>query len=418
MDINSVILVKNITKKYEIGEKDRNPGLRDAITNFFSLPLKYFKNKTLFKKNFFWALKGVSFEIKRGEVVGIIGKNGAGKSTLLKILSRITEPTNGEAEIRGRVGSLIEVGTGFHEELTGRENIFLNGAILGMKKKEVEERFEDIVKFSGMRKFLDTPIKRYSSGMYVRLAFSVAAHLDTDILFIDEVLSVGDTEFQAKSLGKVKDVAESGRTVIFVSHNMNSITQFCTRCLVIKDGKIAYDGDPDSAISYYLSQEVNYFGEKKFKNDSKKIMQFSKFSIKNMGKKISSILDINKPIEVEVEYKLREKITKGLVSLSITSPEGVVLLKTEDIDLDHSLLKERKPGNYKASFVIPPNIINIGNYYLSGACEIWGHSDFSRQKLDEQDGFQFECVDGEGKINGQKVGVIAPKFKWNTKKIK
>ncbi len=210
----------------------------------------------------FWALKDVSFEVAQGEVLGIIGRNGAGKSTLLKVLSRITEPTKGRVTLRGRVASLLEVGTGFHPELTGRENIFLNGAILGMTRSEITKKFEEIVDFAGVEKFLDTPVKRYSSGMYVRLAFAVAAHLDPEILIIDEVLAVGDSEFQKKCLGKMKDVAMYGRTVLLVSHNMGSIKQLCSRCLLMENGKLVSMGDVDKAVSSYVrvpSEQVVHF---------------------------------------------------------------------------------------------------------------------------------------------------------------
>lgn len=247
--------VENLGKRYRIGQREQYKTFRDAITNAALAPYKFLKrgpsqNST---NEFFWALKDVSFDIERGEVVGIIGRNGAGKSTLLKILSRITTPTEGLVELYGRVGSLLEVGTGFHPELTGRENIYLSGSILGMKKKEIEEKFEEIVKFSEIEKFLDTPVKRYSSGMYVRLAFAVAAHLDPEILLVDEVLAVGDTEFQKKCLGKMGSVANEGRTVIFVSHAMATVQSLCTKGLVLKDGRVDFKGDIEDAISHYIS---------------------------------------------------------------------------------------------------------------------------------------------------------------------
>ncbi|PKP60030.1 ABC transporter ATP-binding protein [Candidatus Atribacteria bacterium HGW-Atribacteria-1] len=211
--------------------------------------------------NTMWALKDVSFTVNKGEIVGIIGKNGAGKSTLLKLLTRITEPTSGEAIMRGRVASLLEVGTGFHGELTGRENIYLNGAILGMKKKEIDEKFDEIVEFSGVEKFIDTPVKRYSSGMYVRLAFAVAAHLEPEILLVDEVLAVGDAEFQKKCLGKMKDIAAGGRTVLFVSHNMAAIENLCTRTIVLKDGHLLKDDLTKESIAAYMAQGINLQGQ-------------------------------------------------------------------------------------------------------------------------------------------------------------
>jgi lipopolysaccharide transport system ATP-binding protein len=260
-----VITVENLSKSYLVGhesaDRDRYHSLRETMVrqakNFSRKIVDMARGRQIVQGDeveVFWALKDVSFEVKRGEVLGIIGKNGAGKSTLLKVLSRITEPTKGRITLRGRTASLLEVGTGFHPELTGRENIFLNGAILGMTRAEIRDRFDEIVEFAGMARFLDTPVKRYSSGMYVRLAFSVAAHLEPEILIIDEVLAVGDTEFQKKCLGKMEEVAGFGRTVIFVSHNMAAVSALCTKALVLKNGLIDFRPDSVSdAIAHYLA---------------------------------------------------------------------------------------------------------------------------------------------------------------------
>jgi lipopolysaccharide transport system ATP-binding protein len=250
-----IIEVKNISKQYNIGVDKTYKTLSGSLTSAMKHPLEVLKDGRK-SNNIFWALKDLNFEVDRGEVLGIIGRNGAGKSTLLKILSRITHPTEGEIRMRGRVGSLLEVGTGFHPELSGRENIYFNGAILGMKKREIDDKFEEIVKFSGIEKFLDTPVKRYSSGMNVRLAFSVAAHLDPEILLVDEVLAVGDAEFQKKCLGKMKAVSESGRTVLFVSHNMNAIENLCTRAILLNNGKfISESYEPREIINEYLNSD-------------------------------------------------------------------------------------------------------------------------------------------------------------------
>jgi len=241
-----VIDVEGLSKLYKIGAKKiAYPTLRDSIAGMF-------KKKEHVEETDFWALDDVSFQVKRGEVVGVIGRNGAGKSTLLKILSRITEPTKGKALIHGRVGSLLEVGTGFHPELTGRENIFLNGSILGMKKSEIARKFDEIVAFSEVEKFIDTPVKHYSSGMYVRLAFAVAAHLEPEILLVDEVLAVGDAQFQKKCMGKMGDVAKEGRTILFVSHNMAAVENLCSRCVYLKDGRVSSDGLSKEVIEFYL----------------------------------------------------------------------------------------------------------------------------------------------------------------------
>ena len=247
------IRVTGLSKRYRIGlQKVRYRTLRESISEKFSRIAR--KEKT--KKSFFWALKDIDFEVKKGESLGIIGRNGAGKSTLLKILSRITKPTKGRAVLDGRVGSLLEVGTGFHPELTGRENIYLNGAILGMRRTEIERKFDEIVAFSEIEQFLDTPVKRYSSGMYVRLAFAVAAHLEPEILMVDEVLAVGDAEFQKKCLGKMGDVAKTGRTVLFVSHNMTAIKSLCSKALLLKSGMIEKEGFTSEVVDEYLEKDL------------------------------------------------------------------------------------------------------------------------------------------------------------------
>src|SRR5579872_2948948 len=243
-----------LAKQYRIGERERYKALREVVTDAITSPFRRARsvlngsNDGHQEESTIWAMRDVSFEIHRGEAIGIVGRNGAGKSTLLKVLSRVTEPTRGQADIWGRVGSLLEIGTGFHPELTGRDNIYLNGAILGMKKTEIARKFDEIVAFSEVEKFIDTPVKRYSSGMYVRLAFAVAAHLETEILIVDEVLAVGDTQFQKKCLGKMGEVSHEGRTVLFVSHNMNAVIQLTKRAILLSGGSITYMGDPQSAV--------------------------------------------------------------------------------------------------------------------------------------------------------------------------
>ena len=254
------IKVENLSKMYRIGEKqERYYTFRDTLTNIALAPFRRLRRvgKSPREEEIIWALKDVSFEVKHGEVVGIIGRNGAGKTTLLKILSRITEPTGGQAEIYGRVGSLLEVGTGFHPELTGRENIFLNGAILGMRKTEIDRKFDEIVAFAEIEKFMDTPVKRYSSGMYVRLAFAVAAHLEPEILLVDEVLAVGDVGFQKKCLGKMEDVAKGGRTVLFVSHNMAAVLSLCNEAYLLDNGHIVCNGATDDVVDRYMQSTTS-----------------------------------------------------------------------------------------------------------------------------------------------------------------
>ena len=259
--MQSIIKAEKISKQYRIGAPQAAYStMREALVTTLRSPLKHFTSNGSSSKEFIWALENVSFEVRPGEVVGIIGRNGAGKSTLLKILSRITEPTTGKIELYGRVGSLLEVGTGFHSELSGAENIFLSGSILGMTRKEIAAKFDEIVAFAEVKKFIDTPVKRYSSGMYVRLAFAVAAHLEPEILLLDEVLSVGDISFQKKCLGKMSEVSRDGRTVIFVSHNMSSIIRICSRCILIEGGKIEADGPVESVIRGYLAASAQHDG--------------------------------------------------------------------------------------------------------------------------------------------------------------
>jgi lipopolysaccharide transport system ATP-binding protein len=416
MKKNIAIEASRLSKKYEVGYRSLNPVFRDVLSNIALAPLRILTRKRRKKKSCIWALRNINFEIKRGEVIGVIGRNGAGKSTLLKVLSRITEPTGGTVKLRGRVGSLIEVGTGFHQELTGRENIYLNGAILGMKKKEVDQKFSEIRKFSGIGKYLDTPVKRYSSGMYVRLAFSVAAHLDTEILLVDEVLSVGDASFQKKSLGKVKDVAKGGRTVLFVSHNMNAISQLCTRCLVIDSGKIVFDGLPKQAIAFYLKTQEKYFGERVFRKDTKKDVQIRKVKILNKGKKPSAALDIGKPIEVVIEYQIRKIFPNLALTAEMLMANGSLALATEDRDLKNKMVR-RKRGIYKTSFTIPQDRINKGQYFLRILIKNISQREKQDEIIDEQEVLQFECIDKKGRVKRSTTGAIAPLFKWKTESI-
>jgi len=256
-----IVKVENLSKRYKLGQRAAPYStVREAAWQILRYPSNFFSGPNRRGQHLFWALRDIDFEVAPGEILGVVGRNGAGKSTLLKILSRVTEPTGGRVELYGRVNSLLEVGTGFHPELTGRENIFVNGAILGMKHGEIKRRFDEIVDFAEVEQFLDTAVKHYSSGMYTRLAFSVAAHLDSDILIIDEVLSVGDAEFQKKCLGKVGDAAKSGRTILFVSHNMASVENLCGRGIVLEKGKVAFVGRQTEAVSYYLASGGKNFG--------------------------------------------------------------------------------------------------------------------------------------------------------------
>ncbi|MEM9884535.1 MAG: ABC transporter ATP-binding protein [Bacteroidota bacterium] len=329
-----VIRVNHISKRYIIGQ-GKNSSLYHTIGNLFK--------KGTPSKEEFWALNDVSFDVEEGEVLGVIGKNGAGKSTLLKILSRITEPTYGKIQITGRVASLLEVGTGFHPELTGKENIFLNGSILGMKRQEINAKFDEIVDFSGISKFIDTPVKHYSSGMYVRLAFSVAAHLEPEILIIDEVLAVGDKEFQDKCLGKMNDVSKLGRTIVFVSHNMNLISLLCKQCLLLKGGKILTLGNTQKVVESYLFDESHtYFDRKKSQN-------ISKCSLLNSSKSEVTSLKFGEPFYFSVTLNNDFDSHRVYVSFLLNNENGIRILSSRSVDGDYYISKDEK-GVVKNSF--------------------------------------------------------------------
>jgi len=317
-----IISVENLSKRYVLGRQRSGDGLRHALEGAMRNPLGWLKRKNgerKAKSEEIWALKDVSFEVKQGEVVGIVGRNGAGKSTLLKILSRITEPTEGRVRLRGRVASLLEVGTGCHQELTGRENIFLNGAILGMTKVEIRRRFDEIVAFSEIEKFLDTPVKRYSSGMYVRLAFAVAAHLEPEILLVDEVLAVGDLSFQKKCLGKMGEVARGGRTVLFVSHNMGAVRTLCQRGILIEDGKIRADGDAESVVEAYFAGLSRGFGRQQTEGYG---LVIQKIVLKNDNGQETRQFRPGEDLLVEIAFDAQKRIEKPYFVIVIQSSKG------------------------------------------------------------------------------------------------
>lgn len=310
-----------------------------------------------------WALKDVSFDVRESDVVGIVGRNGAGKSTLLKILSRITEPTEGSATIHGRVGSLLEVGTGFNPELTGRENIYLNGAVLGMKKSEIRRKFDEIVAFSEIEKFIDTPVKRYSSGMYIRLAFAVAAHLEPEVLLVDEVLAVGDAGFQKKCLGKMSSVGREGRTVLFVSHNMGAIAELCPRAILLDGGRAVIDGATSKVIDAYLSLFATGGGGTELVDDPESPVSFLAVSaINREGEEISSF-DLAEEITVAVRYRVRTNVDRLMILMTL-SRNMIDVFQTFDCELE-AAPPDRGPGDYEARYTIPPMFLKGGSYSVS-----------------------------------------------------
>jgi lipopolysaccharide transport system ATP-binding protein len=318
--------------------------------------------------DYVYALKDISFEVKRGEVLGIIGRNGAGKSTLLKILSRVTTQTEGRIKVKGRIASLLEVGTGFHPELTGRENIFLNGAILGMRKAEIARKFDEIVEFSGCARYIDTPVKRYSSGMYVRLAFAVAAHLEPEILIVDEVLAVGDAEFQKKCLGKMKDVAGHGRTILFVSHNMVAMQNLCERCLLMSQGVLEAEGETKSIIKRYLGEQRTCTSDAQVRSElellpSDEAIEALDIRVRQHDQEFPAVYTNDAPIFVKVRYRAKQRTTSLRIFLDLLDDEENVLIRTfHDEHGDGRPVTE--PGEYQVEAEFPPDLLGPHTYEL------------------------------------------------------
>jgi lipopolysaccharide transport system ATP-binding protein len=372
-----VISVENLSKRYLVGhrggERERYVALRDVIArearNFTRKAVDAFHGRQIVQGDEveeFWALKDVSFNVQRGEVIGIIGKNGAGKSTVLKILSRITEPTAGRVRVRGRVASLLEVGTGFHPELTGRENIFLNGAILGMTQQEIRRKFDEIVTFAEVEQFLDTPVKHYSSGMYVRLAFAVAAHLEPEILIVDEVLAVGDIEFQRKCLGKMEHVVKEGRTVLFVSHQIAAISQLCRKTVWLDRGRVIEYGETPSVVSNYLGMGFQNTATVRFEaqvNDNG--LFFKELSILDHKQKPSVQLDAKFPFHIRLFYLVREHLKEVEMAIRVKTNEGASVFTSVYSDYSDTSKMEKLAGSYAATVKLPALFLMPGTYNIS-----------------------------------------------------
>jgi lipopolysaccharide transport system ATP-binding protein len=371
------IKVENISKVYRIGLKDQiHDSLGGALIDFLKSPLKNFRTyrslynfKDIEKNNgnstdsIIWALKDISFQVNQGEVIGIIGRNGAGKSTLLKVLSKITSPTTGRAVVHGKISSLLEVGTGFHPELTGRENIYLNATILGMRKIEVDRKFDEIVDFSGIEKFIDTPVKRYSSGMKIRLGFSVAAHLEPDILVIDEVLAVGDADFQKKCLNKMEDVGKQGRTVLFVSHNMSAVTRLCGRCIHIEGGRLIEDGLPDTVVKNYLCSDLGTMAERKWPDPDTAPggdkARLRAVRVRSDEGDIADSIDIRKPFTLEMEYDMLQADLLLMPIFHLKNEQGQDVFVSVDQDPEWRR-RPRPKGRYISTVNIPGNLLAEG----------------------------------------------------------
>ena len=425
------IRVKELSKRYTI----RLPGsqydtLRDTLADLGSRlfkrtwqPSGSTSERGHSKFDQFWALKDVSFEIKQGEVVGIIGRNGAGKSTLLKILSRITMPTEGRAEIHGRVGSLLEVGTGFHPDLTGRENIYLNGAILGMKSGEISRKFDEIVSFAEIDKFVDMPVKRYSSGMYVRLAFAVAAHLEPEILIVDEVLAVGDGLFQKKCLSKMQDVGQQGRTVLFVSHSMPAITRLCEHAILLDSGSVVKKGPSHDVVSTYLTAGLGTTAIREWTDPARapggEIARLRAVRVREQGGRIADTIDIREPVSVEMEYDVLKPGYMLMPYFQFYNEEGVVAFSAHDLDPNWRR-RPRPVGRYVSRVQVPGNLLSEGTMFV-GACLDTIDPVIVQFYLLDLVAFQvIENQHGEsarGDYAGKMGGIVRPLLNWTTQFI-
>ncbi len=424
---DAIIQVENLSKRYRLGVFGYGSLQQDLASRwarFRGKPdpnAKIGEQKKTTKKEF-WALKDVSFEVQQGEVLGVIGANGAGKSTLLKILSRITAPTSGRALLRGRVASMLEVGTGFHPELTGRENVFLNGAILGMTRREIESKFDEIVDFSGIEQFIDTPVKRYSSGMYVRLAFAVAAHLEPEILLVDEVLAVGDAEFQKKCLGKMGDVAKQGRTVLFVSHNMAVINKLCQRSVHLEKGVAIQIGPTSSVIENYFSEnggrcEVSYSKIESL-GDVKARLRAAR--IVDCRGKSSSEINISDPFSVEFEYDILVRNVEVVPNLHFFNSEGICCFVTMSAGKNVPVRTDT-PGRYKSTCKIPGNLFNDGMFSVGVALSSFLIRSevhfYARDLLKFKVVDQFDETPTRAKFFGKLPGVVRPFLNWESQKL-
>lgn len=425
-----VIKVENLSKQYRLGVLSRKTLTHDlqswwARKRGKDDPNAKLHQRTVVQRNGeerIWALKDVSFEVKEGEVLGIIGKNGAGKSTLLKILSRVTAPTSGDVKVKGRVASLLEVGTGFHPELTGRENIYLNGAILGMKREEITRKFDEIVDFAGVEQFIDTPVKRYSSGMHVRLAFAVAAHLQAEILVVDEVLAVGDAEYQRKCLGKMGEVSKQGRTVLFVSHNMGSISKLCQRAILVQDGEISLDAQASVTVEKYLSSQwqnqKGAVGEVRWdvKDDDRpkcKELEITYIQLINSEGILKGIFHAHEAIYIEIGYKVKTVMKGFRFNVRIYSQEGEVIFAVSD---HNARQKQEQPGNYRSVCRIPSDLFNQHRYQIGVECDIPGYRNLIPNRTCI--GFSVIGPTRHGSTFGEQwPGTMAPYVGWKIESV-
>ena len=420
----AIIVARGLGKSYRLGEA-KGPGygsLRESLANFAAAPARLAGLRSRKQRDPFWALRDVSFEIAPGEVVGIIGRNGAGKSTLLKILSRITAPTEGEVRLRGKLAALLEVGAGFHPELTGRENVFLNGSIMGMSQSEVRARFDEIVAFAEVERFLDTAVKHYSTGMRVRLAFAVAAHLQPEILVVDEVLAVGDASFQRKSLGKMQGIASSGRTVLFVSHNLAAITRLCSRGLLLSQGRVVADGPVSQVVSAYVSGEagetpVAIDFEKRGKVPASEDVRLLAARVSSEGLEDAKV-DIRKEVRIEIDFEVLQGRYALNPNVHVFNEESLcVFISSDASQVEHQ--RPRKPGRYRATMEIPGNFLAEGIFSLDVAISTM---DPVIVHVHERGLLSFHVQDAaegtaRGNYAGPYPGAVRPILRWRTEPL-
>ena len=413
------IEVEGLSKKYRLGEYQAAYGtLRET---FVHAGRRLTGREHHRASTELWALQDVSFDVPEGEVLGVVGRNGAGKSTLLKILSRIVSPTAGRAEIRGRVGSLLEVGTGFSAELTGRENIYLNGAILGMKRREIEDRFDAIVEFSGVETFIDTPVKRYSSGMYVRLAFAVAAHFEPEILFVDEVLAVGDAEFQARCLGRMEEFGNSGRTVIFVSHNMQAVAQLCDRAILLEGGRLVREGPSEEVVAYHLQTSAGAGSTRTWSADEAPgddLVRLRSVRIVDEDGDSVDYVDVRRPVGIELAFTVLHGGGPPVVPKLKVTTAGRVAFNA--MDIDSRWHDSAPPGDYVATAWIPGNLLNEGLISVDAAvCSIDSPKLHHHVSVHEAVSFHVqdptEGDSSRGTFTGQWRGVVRPLLDWTVR---
>jgi lipopolysaccharide transport system ATP-binding protein len=412
------ISTRNLGKRYRVNHAvERAPyrTLRDSLARAATAPLRRLRREATSASEEFWACKDVEFDVQPGEVVGIIGGNGAGKSTLLKILSRITSPTAGEVEINGRVGSLLEVGTGFHPELTGRENIFMNGSIIGMSGSEIRRRFDDIVTFAGIERFLDVPVKRYSSGMHVRLGFSVAAHLQPDVLLIDEVLAVGDVSFQQRCRSKLANVGHGGAAVVVVSHDLAMVSRLAARCILIEAGRIMADDDTATVVAAHLSSFRPAAQTGPFADSCGPVAIYAACVRVECGNRNGPV-NIDKPFTIDIDYEIRESLRACRIGIIVQRDIGEVILSSFDVDGTDGKRCSRQPGRYHAFCTMPPWLLNAGCYTVSLIADI--PEDRLLSLHEHALSFTVErTASRSGFSEDRRPGLVVPMCGWNTERL-